>query len=59
MFGGHSRTSSLDRVDELWRVVENRLKSHFTITARVRYTNDDPALLQEDLRILSAIARGK
>ncbi|KAF6317470.1 hypothetical protein mRhiFer1_008523 [Rhinolophus ferrumequinum] len=34
MFGGHSGISSWHRVDELWRVVENELKSHFTITAR-------------------------
>ncbi|KAM7073147.1 guanylate cyclase 2G-like [Molossus nigricans] len=57
MFGGHSGTSSWDRVDELWRVVENELKSHFTITARVRYTNNHPALLQEGLRNVSATAR--
>lgn len=59
MFGGHSGTSSWDRVGELWRVVENELKSHFTITARIRYTNNDPALLQENLRNMSATARGK
>lgn len=34
MFGGHSGISSWHRADELWRVVENELKSHFTITAR-------------------------
>ncbi|XP_045438174.1 guanylate cyclase 2G-like [Pipistrellus kuhlii] len=57
MLGGHSGTSSWDRVDELWRVVENELKSHFTITAKIRYTNNDPALLQENLRNISATAR--
>ncbi|XP_005874626.1 PREDICTED: guanylate cyclase 2G-like [Myotis brandtii] len=57
MFGGHSGTSSWDRVGELWRVVENELKSHFTLTARIRYTNNDPALLQENLRNMSAAAR--
>ncbi|KAM5243514.1 LOW QUALITY PROTEIN: guanylate cyclase 2G-like [Hipposideros larvatus] len=57
MFGGHAGISSCDRVDELWRAVENELKSHFTITARVRYTNNDPALLQENLKTMSAIAR--
>lgn len=59
MFGGHSGTSSWDRVGELWRVVENELKSHFTLTARIRYTNNDPVLLQENLRNMSATARGK
>ncbi|XP_054437198.1 guanylate cyclase 2G-like [Pteronotus mesoamericanus] len=57
MFGGHSGTSSWARMDELWRVVENELKSHFTITARVRYTDTDPALLQENLRTMSTTAR--
>ncbi|XP_042636977.1 guanylate cyclase 2G-like [Orycteropus afer afer] len=57
VFGGHSGASSWDRVDELWRVVENKLRSHFTITAHVRYTNNDPALLQENLRSMSSVAR--
>ena len=59
MFGGPSGISSWDRVDELWRVVENELKSHFTITAQIKYTTNDPALLQENLRTVSATARGK
>uniref|UniRef100_A0A673T9Q8 Guanylate cyclase n=1 Tax=Suricata suricatta TaxID=37032 RepID=A0A673T9Q8_SURSU len=57
MFGGHSGTSSWDRVDELWKVVENGLKSHFTITASVKYANSDPVFLQENLRRVSLIAR--
>ena len=59
MFGGHFGTSSWDGVDELWRVVENELKSHFTVTPSVRYTNNDPVFLQENLRSLSLISRGK
>ncbi|GAB5578784.1 guanylate cyclase 2G-like [Prionailurus iriomotensis] len=57
MFGGHSGTSFWDRVDELWKVVENRLKSHFTIVASVKYINSDPAFLQENLRSVSLIVR--
>ncbi|XP_006831546.1 PREDICTED: guanylate cyclase 2G-like [Chrysochloris asiatica] len=57
IFGGHSRASSWDGVDELWRVVENKLKSHVTITAHVRYTSNDPAFLQENLRTMSSVAR--
>ncbi|XP_066094743.1 guanylate cyclase 2G-like [Saccopteryx bilineata] len=57
MFGGDSGASSWNRVDELWRAVENELQSHFTITARVRYTSNDPDLLRENLRNLSEIAR--
>lgn len=59
IFGGHSGTSFWDGVDELWRVVEHELRSHFTIAARVRYTNNDPAFLQENLRSMALIARGK
>ncbi|XP_073097766.1 guanylate cyclase 2G-like [Manis javanica] len=57
IFGGHSGTSFWDGVDELWRVVEHELRSHFTIAARVRYTNNDPAFLQENLRSMALIAR--
>uniref|UniRef100_A0A667H346 Guanylate cyclase n=1 Tax=Lynx canadensis TaxID=61383 RepID=A0A667H346_LYNCA len=57
MFGVHSGTSSWDRVDELWKVVENRLKSHFTITASVKYINSHPAFLRENLRSVPLIVR--
>uniref|UniRef100_A0A8C6BT35 Guanylate cyclase n=1 Tax=Monodon monoceros TaxID=40151 RepID=A0A8C6BT35_MONMO len=46
-------------VDELWRVVGNELKSHFTIPASMKYTNNNPAFLQENLRSLSLISRAK
>ena len=59
MFGGHSGTSSWDAVDELWKVVENGLKSHFTITVSVKYTNNDPASCQKNLRAVSLVARSK
>ena len=55
MFGGRSGTSSWDGVDELWRVVGNELKSHFSL----KYTTNNPAFLQENLRGLSLISRGK
>ncbi|KAF6109518.1 hypothetical protein HJG60_010791 [Phyllostomus discolor] len=57
VFGGPSGNSSWDGVDELQRIVENELKSHFTITAQAKYTNSDPALLRENLRTVSATAR--
>ena len=59
-FGGHSGNSSWDGVDELWKVVENGLKSHFTtITVSVKYTNNERAFLQETLRGMSLAARSK
>uniref|UniRef100_A0A5F9DED9 Guanylate cyclase n=1 Tax=Oryctolagus cuniculus TaxID=9986 RepID=A0A5F9DED9_RABIT len=57
MFGGHSGAAFQDGVDELWRVVENKLKSNFTITARMRYASNNPALLQEALRNMSSLTR--
>jgi hypothetical protein len=33
MFGGHSGVSFWDGVDELWRVVEEKLQSTFTLAA--------------------------
>ncbi|XP_062071184.1 guanylate cyclase 2G-like [Lepus europaeus] len=57
MFGGHSGAAFRDGVDELWRVVENKLKSNFTITTRMRYTSNNPALLQEALRNMSSLTR--
>uniref|UniRef100_A0A8C2YKI2 Guanylate cyclase n=1 Tax=Chinchilla lanigera TaxID=34839 RepID=A0A8C2YKI2_CHILA len=57
MFGSYSGASSWDELDELWRVVEEELQSHFIITASMRYTSHDPALLQEGLRNMSSLAR--
>ncbi|XP_069316280.1 guanylate cyclase 2G-like [Eulemur rufifrons] len=57
MFGGYSEASSWDGVDELWRIVEHELKSHFTLTASMRYTNNSPVLLRENLRSMSSTAR--
>nr|XP_012626922.1 guanylate cyclase 2G-like isoform X3 [Microcebus murinus] len=57
MFGGYSGTSSWDGVDTLWGVAEHELKSHFTLTASMRYTSNSPVLLQENLRSVSSTAR--
>ncbi|KAK2099004.1 hypothetical protein P7K49_024455 [Saguinus oedipus] len=57
MFGGYSGACSWDGVDELWRVVENELESHFNIMASMTYTNSHLALLQEHLWGISSIAR--
>ncbi|KFO28993.1 Guanylate cyclase 2G [Fukomys damarensis] len=57
MFGSYSGASSWDDLDKLWRVVEEKLQSHFTITASMRCTSHDPELLQEGLRNVSSLAR--
>ncbi|XP_004701339.1 guanylate cyclase 2G-like [Echinops telfairi] len=57
MFGGYSGATSWDGLDELWRVVEKKLKAQFTLTAHVTHTNQDPASLQENLRRMAAVAR--
>ncbi|XP_004839074.3 guanylate cyclase 2G-like [Heterocephalus glaber] len=57
MFGSCYGASSWDELDKLWRVVEEELQSQFTITASMRCTSHDPALLQEALRNVSALAR--
>lgn len=59
LFGGSSGASSSEGVDELWRAVEDGLQLHFTITASMRYSNSSPDLLQENLRSVSSVARGK
>ncbi|XP_038614331.1 guanylate cyclase 2G-like [Tachyglossus aculeatus] len=57
LFGSAVRRSSWDQIDELWTAVENQLKFNFTITAKVRYSSSDPALLQEKLIYLSTVSR--
>uniref|UniRef100_A0A6I8P2R0 Guanylate cyclase n=1 Tax=Ornithorhynchus anatinus TaxID=9258 RepID=A0A6I8P2R0_ORNAN len=57
LFGSSVRGSSWDQTDELWTAVENQLKFNFTITAKVRYSSRDPAILQEKLTYLSSVSR--
>ncbi|XP_069844023.1 guanylate cyclase 2G-like [Dipodomys merriami] len=57
LFGGYSGVPSWDGVDELWKVVENKLQPNFTIMASMRYTIRDPVLLQEDLRSITSVTR--
>ncbi|KAM4852515.1 guanylate cyclase 2G-like [Thomomys bottae] len=57
LFGGYAGVPSWDGVDELWRVVENKLQPNFTIVASMRYTTNNPVLLQEDLRSIASVAR--
>lgn len=59
VFGGSSAGSSWGEVNELWKAVEDELQLHFTITARVRYSSGHSDLLQEGLRSMSSVARGK
>lgn len=59
MFGSYYRASSWDGLDKLWRIVEEEIQSHFIIAASKRYNSHDSALLQEGLRNMSSLARGK
>uniref|UniRef100_K7FL18 Guanylate cyclase n=1 Tax=Pelodiscus sinensis TaxID=13735 RepID=K7FL18_PELSI len=57
LFGGSSDTSTWEKIDGLWRSVENQLKVNITITAKVRYNTQDPSLHRENLKYISSVAR--
>uniref|UniRef100_A0A674JFT8 Guanylate cyclase n=1 Tax=Terrapene triunguis TaxID=2587831 RepID=A0A674JFT8_9SAUR len=57
LFGGSSDASTGEKIDELWMSVENQLQVNITITAKVRYSTEDPSLHQENLKYISSVAR--
>ncbi|XP_034633004.1 guanylate cyclase 2G-like [Trachemys scripta elegans] len=57
LFGGSSDASTGEKIDELWMSVENQLQVNITITAKVRYSTEDPSLHQKNLKYISSVAR--
>ena len=58
MIGG-GLESTWDRVDALWRTVEDPLRAGFTLTACLKFDSTKPLLVRKNIRLVSAAARGK
>lgn len=59
VFGVFSAGSSCEEVDEMWRAVEDGLQFHFNNTASMRHNGSSSERLQDGLRSMSSVARGK
>lgn len=59
MIGGGLETNTWDKVDDLWRTVENQLKSSFNLVAAVKFDSSSPQLVYQKIKYIAKVARGE
>ncbi|KPP61551.1 guanylate cyclase 2G-like [Scleropages formosus] len=57
MLGGGSRSNTWDKVDELWKSVEQQLETRFNVTAKIKFDTSNPELIRVNVRHISKVAR--
>ncbi|XP_072230081.1 guanylate cyclase 2G [Leuresthes tenuis] len=57
MIGGGLETNTWDKVDALWKTVEDPLRAKFKLTAEVKFDTSDPQLLHQNIKYISTVAR--
>uniref|UniRef100_A0A3Q2PC32 Guanylate cyclase n=1 Tax=Fundulus heteroclitus TaxID=8078 RepID=A0A3Q2PC32_FUNHE len=57
MIGGGLKTNTWDKVDALWKTVENPLRTHFKLTAELKFDTSNPDLVYENIKYISTVAR--
>lgn len=58
MIGGGSESNTWDKVDALWKSVEDQLKAEITVMASVKFDTSNLALVHKNVKHISALARG-
>uniref|UniRef100_A0A8D3A295 Guanylate cyclase n=1 Tax=Scophthalmus maximus TaxID=52904 RepID=A0A8D3A295_SCOMX len=59
MIGGGLDSNTWDKVDALWKTVEDRLRDEFKVTAAVQFDTSNPQLLYRNVKHISTVARGE
>lgn len=59
MIGGGLETNTWDKVDDLWKTVENQLRSNFNLMAAVKFDTSDPQLVRPKMKHIATVARGE
>ncbi|KAF0025714.1 hypothetical protein F2P81_022595 [Scophthalmus maximus] len=57
MIGGGLDSNTWDKVDALWKTVEDRLRDEFKVTAAVQFDTSNPQLLYRNVKHISTVAR--
>ncbi|XP_041830331.1 guanylate cyclase 2G [Melanotaenia boesemani] len=57
MIGGGLETNTWDKVDALWKTVEDPLRSRFKLTAEVKFDTSNTQLLHQNVKYISTVAR--
>ncbi|XP_047465708.1 guanylate cyclase 2G [Mugil cephalus] len=57
MIGGGLETNTWDKVDALWKTIENPLRANFKLTAAVKFDTNNPLLVRQNVKYISTVAR--
>ncbi|CAG06541.1 unnamed protein product [Tetraodon nigroviridis] len=57
MIGGGLETNTWDKVDDLWKIVENQLKFNFNVMATVKFDTSNPQLVSQKMKYIATVAR--
>lgn len=59
MIGGGLESNTWDKVDDLWKTVENHLRAKFKVAATVRFDSSNPQLARQNIKYIATVARGE
>ncbi|MEQ2266558.1 hypothetical protein XENORESO_010111 [Xenotaenia resolanae] len=57
MIGGGLNTNTWEKVDALWKTVENHLRTDFKLTTELNFDTSNPDLLYQNIKHISTVAR--
>ncbi|XP_071762857.2 guanylate cyclase 2G [Centroberyx gerrardi] len=57
MIGGGLESNTWDKVDALWKTVEDPLKAEFTLTAAVKFDTSSHHLIRRNIKYIATVAR--
>uniref|UniRef100_A0A8C4NMB4 Guanylate cyclase n=1 Tax=Dicentrarchus labrax TaxID=13489 RepID=A0A8C4NMB4_DICLA len=59
MIGGGLESNTWDKVDALWKTVENPLREKFKLAATIKFDTSNPQLVYRNIKYIATVARGK
>ncbi|XP_076007873.1 guanylate cyclase 2G [Genypterus blacodes] len=57
MIGGGLDSNTWDKVDALWKIVEEPLKANFKLTAAIKFDTSDRQLIYQNIKYIATVAR--
>lgn len=59
MIGGGLESNTWDKVDALWKTVENPLRAKFKLAAAVKFDTSNPQLVYRNIKYIAKVTRGE
>lgn len=59
MIGGGLESNTWNKVDALWKTVENPLRAKFKLAAAVKFDTSNPELVKRNIKYIATVARGE